>query len=163
MENKKYITGIILDNNKKVGVALYNLETRKVELKSLTATIEKFLQGRKIIGLKNNKQTVFKVKGATFVEKNYPQLAKHYYDTTRLPIIDCNGKVIKEGVGVCIGTIGTDDIKKYIIVNSSGELKYLSKEEVIKEKPVGTINGKIIKDCKNVYMTLEEFRKERIL
>ena len=163
MENKKYIVGIILDNNKKVGVALYSLQTGRVELQSLAAAIEDFLQGGKIIGLKHNKQTVFQAKGATFVEKNYPQLAKHYFDTRRLPIIDCTGKVVKAGAEVCIGTIGTDEAKQYIVVNSSGELRFLNKEEVVKEKPVGTVDGKIIKDCKNVYMTLEEFNKERIL
>lgn len=164
MKNKKYIVGIIVDNKKKVGVGIYNMGTRQMEIKSMQSVMEEFMLGKNIVGLRNKKQTVFSIKKDNYEVKDYPQLSKSYYDTNKLPIIDCEGNVIIEGSKVCVGTVGIAETKRYIIVNTKGELSFLSEMEVRKENIVGIIQCdnriNVIKDCKNVYMTMEELESE---
>jgi len=130
METKKYIVGIIKDDNKNVGVALFNMKDRKVKIKSLQSVIDKYLTGEKIVGLREKKTTVV-INKDTYNVKDYIYLSQNYFDTRKLPVIDCNGNVLIPGADVCVGTVGIENDKKYIVVNSKGELRLLTKEEVI--------------------------------
>ena len=160
---KKYIIGIIIDNNRKVGVAVYDLASGQVEIRSKQSVVDEYLEQENIVGIEHQKQTVYRVRDGDFKEKNYPQLRKNGYDTRKLSVIDCEGNVLIAGADVCIGTIGIEADKKYIVVNSKGELRFLSKEEVVKEKIIGIIQRDkridVIRDCKNIYMTMDEFER----
>lgn len=162
---KKYIVGIIIDNNRKVGMAIYDLNKRKVEIKSKQAVIEEHIKAKDIVGIEHKEQTLFQIKEQEFKNKNYPQLTRGAYNTRKLPVIDCEGNILIKGADVCIGTIGIGDSKKYIVVNTKGKLRFLNKEEVKKENLVGIIQGdkriNVIRDCQNIYMTMEEFERSR--
>lgn len=163
MKEKKYVVGIIKDNNVSVGVALYCLNSKQIEIKSMNSAINELHTQGNIIGLKSREQTVYLRGKDTYEVRNYTGLLKTYYDTRKLPIIDCEGNVLKEGCDVCVGTVGIGDTKKYIIVNSKGKMKLLTKEEVKEIKIVGIIQCddriNVIRDCKNVYMTMSELEE----
>lgn len=161
MDSKKYIVGVIKDDGKRVGLALYTLAERKVEIKSLNSVLEECRTNGNIIGIKAETKLNFSVKKGIHEIKDYYKLSKHYYDIRRLPVVDCEGNVIEAGVKVCIGTIGIGKNKKYIIVDCKGAVEFLDAEQVKQQHPVGVIicedRINIVKNCKNVYMTLEEF------
>ena len=149
----KYVIGILKSDNKKEGVKVFDNSTGKFEFISLQHAKEKLLAGETIVGLKLKNRTNYRRPEIVYT---YVFLQEYFYDTRKLPVIDTQNNTLVPGVPVVIGRIGTTDMK-YIIVDSSEEIKLISGEELDIIKPVGYSNGRIIRSCKNIYMTLGEF------
>lgn len=149
----KYVVGILKNNTHKEGVKVFDNSTGKFEFISLQHAKEKLLAGENIIGLKLKNRTNYRRPEIVYT---YVFLQEYFYDTRRLPVVDTENNILVPGVPVVIGRIGTVDMK-YIIVDSSEEIKLISGEELDVIKPVGYSNGRIIRSCKNIYMTLGEF------
>ncbi len=149
----KYVVGIVKNNNKKEGVKVFDNLTGKFEFISLQHAKEELLAGETIVGLKLKNRTNYRRPEIVYT---YCFLQEYFYDTRRLPVVDTENNTLVPGVPVVIGRIGTVDMK-YIIVDSSEEIKLISGEELDVVKPVGYSNGRIIRSCKNIYMTLGEF------
>lgn len=150
----KYTIGILKNNNHKEGVKVFDNLTGKFEFISLQHAKEKLLAGENIIGLKLKNRTNYRRPEIIYT---YCFLQEYFYDTRRLPVVDTENNTLVPGVPVVIGRIGTGGNMKYIIVDSSEEIKLISGEELDVVKPVGYSNGHLIRSCKNIYMTLGEF------
>lgn len=149
----KYTIGILKNNNHKEGVKVFDNSTGKFEFISLQHAKEKLIAGENIVGLKLKNRTNYRRPEIVYT---YVFLQEYFYDTRKLPVVDTENNTLVPGVPVVIGRIGTTDMK-YIIVDSSEEIKLISGEELDIIKPVGYSNGHLIRSCKNIYMTLGEF------
>lgn len=150
----KYTIGILKSDNKKEGVKIFDNSTGKFEFISLQHAKEKLLAGENIIGLKLKNRTNYRRPEIVYT---YVFLQEYFYDTRKLPVVDTENNTLVPGVPVVVGKIGVGSSVKYIIVDSSEEIKLISGEELDVVKPVGYSNGRIIRSCKNIYMTLGEF------
>lgn len=150
----KYVVGILKSDNKKEGVKVFDNSTGKFEFISLQHAKEKLLAGENIIGLKLKNRTNYRRPEIVYT---YVFLQEYFYDTRKLPVIDTQNNTIVPGVPVVIGKIGVGNDMKYIIVDSQENVQLISGEELDVIKPVGYSNRRIIRSCKNIYMTLGEF------
>lgn len=150
----KYVVGILKNNTHKEGVKVFDNSTGKFEFISLQHAKEKLLAGETIIGLKLKNRTNYRRPEIVYT---YVFLQEYFYDTRKLPVVDTENNILVPGVPVVVGKIGVGSSVKYIIVDSSEEIKLISGEELDVIKPVGYSNGHLIRSCKNIYMTLGEF------
>ena len=149
----KYVVGILKNNNHKEGVKVFDNSTGKFEFISLQHAREELLAGKNIVGLKLKNRTNYTRPDIVYT---YCFLQEAFYDTRKLPVVDTENNTLVPGAPVVIGRIGTTDMK-YIIVDSQENVQLISGEELDVVKPVGYSNGRIIRSCKNIYMTLGEF------
>lgn len=163
MTAKRFVVGLIKDNrNRPIGAAIFNVITKSIEINAINNLESRLLAGEEIKGLSTTTKISYYGDANNYTFKDYIKVIHNrYYDTSKLPIIDSAGNVIKQGVDVCIGSIGADTLKKYIVVNTEGEINFLNEREVRKKLPVGLIDygDRLVlsKECKNIFMSTEEF------
>lgn len=165
MTAQRFVVGLIKDNrNRPVGVAVFNVITKSIEINAINNLESRLLAGEDIKGLKVTTEIYYYEKTNEYKAKDCIKVIHNrYYNTSKLPVIDSEGNVIKQGVGVCIGSIGANTLKRYIVVNTKGDINYLDESAVRKQLPVGLIyyGDRLVlgKECRNIYMTKEEFYK----
>lgn len=144
--NRIFIIGIIYgtnDRNKKVieALSLYDREQKKGYIQSYEKVTQRFINGEPIVGIRMKNDVRYDTRYDDYNINTYSVLDIMKYNYKKLPVLDGSGKVIEPGKDVIIGTKIIDGTEKFVVVNTSYKLRYLSKEEALQEKLLGVIRN----------------------
>ena len=147
IKSKLFITGIIKEKNKRgndtiAAANIYDIETKSSHVESVDS-LKNRLRSSNVAGVKIKTNSRYNVDYEHFNVVETVCFDKTIYDYRKLPELNGKSEVIKEGKGVIIGCTEQNGTEVYVVVNNNDELKYLSKEEVINERPLGVIRNTV--------------------
>lgn len=147
-KERQFIIGLIEGKDRKgkaiiEAIQLYNPNTKQANIESLESLKKRLKRGEEIIGVRLNYVRRYASNSIGFELSELMAFDKVIYDYRRLSKLNGKGEVIEQGKDVVVGTKRIDDTLKFIVVSNNLDLRYLTREEVINEKLVGSIRDKI--------------------
>ena len=147
-KERQFIIGLIEGKDRKgkaiiEAIQLYNPNTKQANIESLESLKKRLKRGEEIIGVRLNYVRRYASNSIGFELSELIAFDKVIYDYRRLSKLNGKGEVIEQGKDVVVGTKRIDDTLKFIVVSNNLDLRYLTREEVINEKLVGSIRDKI--------------------
>ncbi|MBD5508825.1 MAG: hypothetical protein HDR05_12480 [Lachnospiraceae bacterium] len=141
MKNRIFIIGILYginDKNKEYieALSLYDRDKKKGYIQSMNKVTQRFINGEPIVGMRVRSIIAYSYKTQNYKLVIRPLLSRTY-DYKQLSIIDCSGKVLKQGKDVIIGMKKIGDTEKCVVINNNYEERIIDKEEAIQNRLLG--------------------------